>query len=140
MRAEETRLRRIVRQLDIDRSDASTGFEWYPAAVLAAFVMLMVAFISRVSQMPRSGHESERRAWKGIFLVAAGVGAELALIESLGFIVASAVLFWLTARAFDARHPLRDAVFALALSVGAYLVFARLLDLALPTGIIATWK
>lgn len=35
-----------------------------------------------------------------------------------------------------ARHPLRDGVVAVALSVGAYVLFARLLDLALPAGVL----
>jgi hypothetical protein len=49
------------------------------------------------------------------------------------------MLFWLTARAFDAAHPVRDAIYAAAVAVGSYLVFARMLDLALPAGVLAGW-
>jgi hypothetical protein len=46
-------------------------------------------------------------------------------------------MFWLTARAFDAHHPMRDALFALGVSTAAYLVFVHLLQLSLPAGILA---
>jgi hypothetical protein len=49
------------------------------------------------------------------------------------------VLFWLTARAFDEKHPTRDAFFALGVSVGVYVLFARLLELPLPSGVLVGW-
>ena len=59
------------------------------------------------------------------------------LLERAGFVIASSVLFWLTARAFDATHPARDALFAVGLAVGAYLLFVNALDLTLPPGVLA---
>ena len=67
----------------------------------------------------------------------AGIIIDLALMEYLGFVLASIGLFWLTARAFDARHPLRDGICAVATSLASYFVFARLLDLSLPPGVLA---
>ena len=61
----------------------------------------------------------------------------LLLAETGGFIVASAALFWFVARAFDAGHPLRDALFAVGVSVAAFLLFGRVLDLQLPAGVLA---
>ena len=61
------------------------------------------------------------------------------LVERGGFVIASTALFWATARAFDPRHPARDAIFAVAVSVGAYLLFARVLQLPLPAGVLAGW-
>jgi putative tricarboxylic transport membrane protein len=75
--------------------------------------------------------------WKAVIWIAAGIILDLALIEHLGFILASSGLFWLTARAFDARHPLRDGVLAVAVSLTAYFVFSQLLDLPLPSGALA---
>ena len=68
-----------------------------------------------------------------------GIAANLLLLEQAGFPVASAVLFWCTARAFDARHPLRDAAFAVTVSLAAYLLFSRLLQLQLPAGPLGRW-
>ena len=86
-----------------------------------------------VGRVPRSGPAGP------ILLVIAGVVTNLLLAETAGFVIASTALFWLTARAFDPRHPLRDAAYAAAVSLGAYLLFARVLDLALPSGPLAGW-
>jgi putative tricarboxylic transport membrane protein len=77
--------------------------------------------------------------WGPAALIAAGMALDLVLMEQAGFVLASTVLFWLTARAFDRQHPGRDAVFALALSAGAYLLFVRVLNVTLPAGFIARW-
>jgi len=60
-------------------------------------------------------------------------------VERAGFLIASAVLFWLVARAFDERRPVRDAACAIAVSAAAYLVFAKVLELPLPAGVLARW-
>jgi putative tricarboxylic transport membrane protein len=61
------------------------------------------------------------------------------MLERAGFVLAAAVLFWLAARAFDPRHPLRDGAFAIGVSVSAYLLFAHVLHLSLPAGLLAGW-
>ena len=77
--------------------------------------------------------------WRPAALIAVGMALDLALIEHAGFILASTVLFWLTARAFDSDHPGRDALFALGVSAGAYFLFVRVLNVTLPAGFIAGW-
>ena len=139
IQAEEARLRAITRKIGASRSGASAVTGVYPAAVLTAFAVLMVSFIVSVRRRQPSPAESKSSGWTAILLIVAGVVVELALMEYLGFVIASAVLFWLTARAFESRHPLRDAASAVAVSTGAYLLFARLLDLSLPTGLLAGW-
>jgi putative tricarboxylic transport membrane protein len=64
---------------------------------------------------------------------------DVLLVERAGFVLASAALFWLTARAFDRRRPVRDAVFAFGVAIGAYLLFAGVLQIALPAGVLAGW-
>jgi putative tricarboxylic transport membrane protein len=81
----------------------------------------------------RSTIDDRRR----VALIAAGMILDLVLMEQAGFVLASAALFWLTARAFDRQHPGRDAVFALAVSTGAYLLFVRVLNVTLPAGLLA---
>jgi putative tricarboxylic transport membrane protein len=63
----------------------------------------------------------------------------LVMAETVGFVAASTTMFWLTARAFDDRHPIRDALFALTLSLAAFVLFGRLLQLSLPSGPIEAW-
>jgi putative tricarboxylic transport membrane protein len=72
-------------------------------------------------------------------LISIGVALNLVLTESAGFVIASAVLYWLVARAFDERHPLRDATVALAVSLACYLLFVRLLQLQLPVGVLGSY-
>ena len=73
------------------------------------------------------------RGWRPIVLVTVGVLLNLVLAERAGFIIASAILFWFVARAFDPRHPLRDGLFAAAVS-GAHIFSSPVLDLQLPGG------
>jgi len=72
-------------------------------------------------------------------LLAAGAALYLISAERAGFVIASTVLFWLTARAFDDRHAIRDAVAAAGVATASYLLFARVLDVSLPAGIMAGW-
>jgi uncharacterized membrane-anchored protein len=74
-----------------------------------------------------------------ILWLAAGIIAHLLLAERGGFVIASAALFWFTARAFDPRHPWRDAVFAVAVAVASFEIFVRALQLSLPSGVLAGW-
>jgi putative tricarboxylic transport membrane protein len=78
-------------------------------------------------------------AWRPLALIGAGAALHVLLAESLGFIVAAALLFWLVARAFDARHPARDAVYALAVAVCSYALFDYALGLPLPAGVLGAW-
>lgn len=138
IQAEETRLRGISRKIRTSGSGTSSVSNAYPAAVLVVFAVLVVSFILRARRDKESTQSGSSR-WAAILLIAAGILIELTLLEYLGFVIASTFLFWLTARAFESRSPLRDAGFAVAMSVATYLLFARLLDLSLPTGILAGW-
>ena len=140
--AEEARVRDILRQFGTGDAEARTLLSAgpYPLVVLAGlliFTCLAVLHVRAHPTLTAGGNEAVRRAPIG--WLAAGIIAYLLLAERGGFVVASAALFWLTARAFDSRRPLRDAAFSVAISVGAYLVFARVLQLALPAGVLAGW-
>ena len=88
---------------------------------------------------PAPADVQEPVRWAPIGWLAAGILAYLLLAERGGFVMASAALFWFTARAFDSRRPYRDAAFSIVISVSAFLLFARVLQLSLPAGILAGW-
>ena len=69
--------------------------------------------------------------------LAAGVLLNLVFLERAGFVIASTVLFWLTSRAFDTQHPARDALLAVGVAVGSYLLFVRVLGVPLPATLAA---
>ena len=140
--AEETRVRATLQQLDTGQRGggilASVGM--YPTFVLAGLALCAVAAVvsgrTTIQTLPRvpRAKVSGTVTWIVLALV-----VNLVLAERLGFIVASASMFWLTARAFDDRHPLRDILFAAMLSICAYLLFGRLLQLPLPAGVVERW-
>jgi putative tricarboxylic transport membrane protein len=138
---EEARVRATLQQLDTGQEGggvlASVGV--YPTFVLAGFVLCAAAALfGRAAPLaaPRLQRSSFRGSvsWIGLALV-----INLVLAERAGFILASASMFWLTARAFDDRHPFRDAAFAVMLSLCAYALFGRLLQLPLPAGVVERW-
>ncbi len=140
--AEETRVRATLQQLDTGQRGggvlASVGM--YPTFVLAGLALCAVAAI--VSGRATSGamFQLPRTRFPGtVMWIVLALVINLVLAERIGFIVASASLFWLTARAFDDRHPVRDILFAAVLSLFAYLLFGRLLQLPLPAGLVERW-
>jgi putative tricarboxylic transport membrane protein len=67
-------------------------------------------------------------------LVGAGLFVNLLIIEHVGFILASTVLFLCTARAFGSRQLLRDGALGFALALLAYVGFDRLLGYQIGNG------
>ena len=148
--AEEQRVRDILRELGtgVDGTQSLRDIGPYPLFVLAGLVLFGVGsagirhrFRLRRAALadaaPRSVADTDFQKWRSVALIGIGVVLNLALAESAGFLVASALLFWFVARAFDEHHPVRDAAFAVAISVGAYLLFAQVLQLPLPAGVLA---
>ncbi len=148
--AEEARVRAILRQFgtgDAEDRDADVRRTLPCVRACGAGVFRLASMAgplrgtSTAGRVPHSedGGPAERRSATPIGWLAAGIVAYLLLAERGGFVVASAALFWLTARAFDSRRPYRDAVFSIVVSVAAFLLFARVLQLSLPAGILAGW-
>ena len=79
--------------------------------------------------------EREQAAQTPILLILGGLIAVIVLIGiGGGFIPAVTILFAATARAFGRRAILIDLAIGLVLGTAAYLMFAKLLTLSLPTG------
>jgi putative tricarboxylic transport membrane protein len=142
-RAEDRRVRAILTKLGLGPDQAtSTTSNLYSLLVLAGllfFASVAVLEAVRARKASLSWSPGKGPGWGPAALIAAGMALDLVLMEQAGFVLASTVLFWLTARAFDRQHPGRDAVFALALSAGAYFLFVRVLNVTLPAGFIARW-
>jgi putative tricarboxylic transport membrane protein len=146
--AEDQRVRAILTKLGLGPEQATESASGvYSLLVLAGLVFFAsAALIERVRAraVSSSSVDAGRGAmddgrWRPAALIALGMALDLALMEQAGFVLASTALFWLTARAFDRQHPGRDALFALGVSAGAYLLFVRVLSVSLPAGFIARW-
>jgi putative tricarboxylic transport membrane protein len=153
---EEMRVRTTLQQLDTGQGSGGTlaSVGAYPTFVLAGLAMCAIAALVvgrsgrdvaavRLPQTNVSGPSPESRTpsseTRSVWWIAIGLVANLAMAETVGFVTASTAMFWLTARAFDDRHPIRDAVFAVIMAVSAYLLFGRLLQLPLPAGPLEGW-
>jgi hypothetical protein len=133
--AEETRVRAILKKLGtgdiVTSSFVPSGA--YPRLVLGGLLVFGLAALFQLRR-DRAGRPDTPPSFDAapVALVAAGVVLHLLLAERAGFIIAATVLFWCTARAFDHRHPVRDGIAALAISLASYVLFARVLQLSLP--------
>jgi putative tricarboxylic transport membrane protein len=137
LQTDEARVREVVLKRERGAGDASHVPGPYATVVGVGLLSMALAFAFRARRSRRLVIEPPGAGWRAVILVAAGIAVDLAAIEYLGFILASIGLFWLTARAFDARHPMRDGAFAVVLSFAAYVVFVQFLDLSLPPGLLA---
>jgi putative tricarboxylic transport membrane protein len=136
--AEERRVRAVLADLGVGGGERTLGA--YPLFVLAGLVLFgAAAVVSMLRERRMRPIATPALQWRGVALLAAGVAMHLLLAERAGFVVAATLLFWFGARAFDARHPLRDAACAIGVATGAYLLFTRVLDLPLPTGALERW-
>ena len=140
--AEESRVRAILKKLGTGGTDTGSVVPTgpYPRFVLIGLALFGLAALRRAWTSER--RTTETRSSYGatpLVLVGTGVVLHLLLAERAGFVIAAAVLFWCTARAFDHRHPIRDGIAAVAISMASYILFARVLQLSLPAGLLAGW-
>ena len=121
---------------------APSGPRFVPLVASVGLILLSLAFLARVTLWPdvelgeHAAEEAAETDWLVPGLVAAGLIAYVALIEPLGYVLASALFFPVVARVLGSRSPLRDAIAGAALAVGVYLLFTRLLGVPLPPGLL----
>lgn len=125
LRREQRRVASLVRDLDAAPEVSNA----YPALVGLGLLVSGGLLLARRGVEARA--PGNRRA---LGLVGLGAIADVALMEPLGFVVASSVLFVCAARGFGSRRWVRDAILGVALSASAYLLFTRGLSLPLPPG------
>ncbi|GGF78438.1 C4-dicarboxylate ABC transporter [Azorhizobium oxalatiphilum] len=104
-----------------------------PKVVAAGLAILAV--LNFISAWRGTMPHRERGDLGPIFWIVGGMVALIALIAlGGGFIIATAILFAATARAFGRKALLADLGIGFGLGFGAYLLFAKLLTLSLPMG------
>ena len=116
-----------------------------PAAVpvVVGVALLVVAALWALEVLrghqaePEDGEDidlSSGTDWRTVLLLGGCFIANAVLIQPLGWPISGALLFWGSAFALGSRRYLRNAVIALALSIGSYLLFSLALGLELPGG------
>ena len=134
---EERRVRTILRELGTRAGEGTPRL--YPMFVLAGLAVLGAAALVTLWRERRARVEGRVLDWRPLALIGVGAALHVLLAESAGFIVAAALLFWFIARAFDPRHPARDAGWALAVAVASFALFDYALELPLPAGVLGNW-
>lgn len=114
---------------------ASYGMSASAASYFVAALFAVLAFGHLLSAFRPGDVETESADWKAVGLIGCGLAG---LIGSIwlggGFILGATLLFALTARAFGRREIVKDLCIGLVIGVVIFLLFNKLLTLALPQG------
>jgi len=105
--------------------------------IVAAFLALDIRRGGRGE--PEGGEDVELTGgsdWRTVAILVAAFLFNALTIETLGWPVSGAVLFWGAVFALGSRHYVRDALIAVVLSVGSWYLFVLGLNIALPVGIL----
>ena len=118
---------------------AVVGPGLFPAVIGSGLVVLgalLLAAVARgerfVPQETEDADASRRPSRAALWTTMAAGVVPIFLIRPLGFPIAAAITFALTARAFGSRRLLLDLVVGALLGVACWLLFSRLLGLSLP--------
>ena len=118
---------------------AVVGPGFFPAAIGAGLVvlgLLLLVAIARGERFePQEAEDADlsRPPSRASFWMATAAGVvPIFVIRPLGFPIAAAFAFALTARAFGSRRLLVDLAVGLALGLACWVLFSRLLGLSLP--------
>jgi putative tricarboxylic transport membrane protein len=109
------------------------AFAWATSCML----IVMGLFLVKDAVMGGWSHETEEFGevdWQGGLWMVGGLIVNVALIEFIGFILASTLLFIFTARAFGSLSLVRDTLIGLTLTIVAYVGFDRVLGYKIGTG------
>jgi putative tricarboxylic transport membrane protein len=120
--------------MEVAASNAAIGPRLFPFLVAAGLLIVGVAVLWQAF----FGHIAHERGfeldWRAMALVAGGLLLQIFLIESLGWIIASTLMFVAATLAFRERRVLISIVIGLALTGLTYGVFNYGLGLSLPIG------
>lgn len=105
----------------------------------AAAALLFILGALLVYQGWRGGWQEQAEKdipldWRALGLVLAGLIANAALIGTLGFVLASTLLFTLVAAGFGSRRPWFDAPIGFTMAMAAYFGFAGALGVNIGAG------
>lgn len=78
--------------------------------------------------------EREHQEFGPVFWIVGGLAAQMLLLNTLGFSIATGILFATTARGFGKRMLWLTVPIGIAFSFVVWLIFAKLLQLSLPAG------
>jgi putative tricarboxylic transport membrane protein len=132
-------------QIRITPAYSTVGPRVLPFIVAGGLVLigLWLAVEALTGRAPASGEASEDvdptlpTDWRALALLATALVGYVLLIEPLGFVLSSGLLFVGAAFAMGSRRPLRDVAIGLLMAALLYAAFTRGLGIRLPAGPLA---
>ncbi len=124
--------------MDVAPAYARVGPQVFPYAAGIAVALMGVYFLASTwMQTPdRILADTDETDWRAIGIIAASFVFVVLALKPVGFVITAALLFYAVTGAFGSRRYLRDVAIAVILSVAAFLIFTRLLNLQLPAGLL----
>ncbi|WP_445402846.1 tripartite tricarboxylate transporter TctB family protein [Streptomyces sp. LE64] len=124
-------------------SASGVGAGFLPKVVGVLLIGLSLALGVQIARGQRGEAETaegdvdvRHTQWVPLAVCVAAVLIFIAGIDTLGYVIVSAIAFWLTAWAMGARSHVKSAVIAVVVSVVVYLVFTRALGIHLAAGVL----
>ena len=120
--------------LEVAPANVAIGPRLFPFLIAVGLLLVGAAVLWQAA----FGHIAHERGfeldWKAVVLVSAGLLLQMFLVERLGWIVATTLLFVLAALAFAERRIVATILIGLVLSGLTFAVFNYGLGLSLPLG------
>jgi putative tricarboxylic transport membrane protein len=124
-------------QITVAPAYAKVGPGVIPYLVAGSLILLGLLFAAQAWRgATPTPAPAEAGDWRPLVVIGIGLVAQMVLLERIGFVIASAVLFCCVAYGFGSRRYLRDAAIALLLAIIVYVGFTRGLNLPLPAGLL----
>jgi len=111
------------------------GPRFFPLLVTAAWLLLSVAYLVESLRSPRTA-KSNDHSWFEPVALSALLILYAFLVVPLGYMLATALLFYAAARVLGSRQLVRDIIVAVVLAVVVYIAFTQFLDISLPEGVL----
>lgn len=122
---------------DVSRLSAIVSYSPVGPATIPhaiAFVLLGLAVWTAIAAFRGDFPEREPQEAKPVLWIVGGLAAQMLLLKTAGFSIATGILFAATAYAFGKRQLWISLPVGVLLCLGVWYVFARQLQLSLPAG------
>ena len=122
---------------DVSRLKSVGGYSQVGPATVPewiAFALIGLAIWTVFAAFRGDFPQREKQEIKPVVWVVAGLAAQMLLLKTVGFSIATGVLFGLTAAGFGKGKLWLTIPIGIVLCLGIWLIFAGLLQLSLPAG------